>query len=394
MKKTSFFLLVCVLVLPCAWSLETEDRTFEMGINANVGFANDFLSARDIFQETFVLDIDKLADGFRMNFGFGAAPLYFIYNKDKWGFGLSIGAEAIGIFNLSGKLLSFDEVVDDKSEISGAAFAEIAPSGFFHFHKIKLKVKPALYVPVMYVKSNISYTRNNTADGTVLNLDYEMDIFTAFPAEDSAGFKMTARPGVDFGIGAEYPLSEALGISDKIHFLDFDIGLDLIHIPLIPSAIRNYMRIGGIVGSDEPVNFFSGDDTDTDSFFSTDDDTIYGEKQQTVLRPFKTLVWANWRPLGSRLFTVIPTFGFAINQLYIKPFSFEAGVKARLDLHNFFIATAGIGYYDRLWKNSIDLALNLRAFELNIGADLRSQKFTKSWSGGGFGLNVGLKFGW
>jgi hypothetical protein len=394
MKKTSFFLFVCVFILPCAWGLETEGRTFEFGFNANVGFANDFLSARDIFQETFVLDLDQLMNGFMMNLGFGATPLYFNHNnKNGWGFGLSINTEAVGIFSLSGKLLSFNEAVNDKSEISGAVFADIAPSGYFHLQKLKIKIKPALYVPVAYAKSDISYTFNNTTNGTVLNIGYEMSVFTAFSTGDSAGFNLTTRPGVDLSIGAEYPLSDALGISNKIFFLDFDLGLDLINIPLLPSAMHNYMKIDGSIGSDEPINFFGDDGLDMDSFFSTDNDTKYGEKEQTVLRPFKMFAWANWRPLGIRLFTVTPTFGFAVDPLYIKPFSLEGGIKARLDLFNFFIAAAGIGYYDRLWKNSIDLAFNLRVFELNIGADLRSQKFTKSLSGGGFGLSIGLKFG-
>jgi len=393
MKRILFFLHI--LILPCVWGLETENRIFELGINANAGFANNFLSAKDIFQETFILDLDQLMNGFMMNFGFGAAPIYFNHNnKNGWGFGLSFNAEGFGIFNLSGKLLSFDEAVNDKSEIGGAVFAEIAPSGYFHLQRLKIKIKPALYVPVAYAKSDISYTLKNTANDTIFNIGYEMNIFTAFPTGDSAGFKLTARPGVDLRVGVEYPLSEALGISNKIFFLDFDVGLDIINIPLVPSVMRNYMKKDGSIGSDKPVNFFGDDGMDTDSFFSTDGDTKYGEKKQTVLRPFEMFVWANWRPLGIRLLTVIPTFGFEINPFYIEPFSLEAGVKARLNFFKFFIATAGIGYYDRLWKNSIDLALNFRAFEFNIGADLRSQKFTKSWSGGGFGLNVGFKFGW
>jgi len=52
-----------------------------------------------------------------------------------------------------------------------------------------------------------------------------------------------------------------------------------------------------------------------------------------------------------------------------------------------------MGYYDRLWKNSLDMSLNLEVFELNIGVDLRSQSYVKSWTGGGFGVNAEFKFG-
>jgi hypothetical protein len=87
-------------------------------------------------------------------------------------------------------------------------------------------------------------------------------------------------------------------------------------------------------------------------------------------------------------------FGFAISPIYNKPFSAEAGIKARIDLFNLLIFTAGTGYHDRLWKNGFDLALNCRAVEFNFGAALCSPSFAKSWSGGGFSINTGLKFGW
>jgi hypothetical protein len=112
------------------------------------------------------------------------------------------------------------------------------------------------------------------------------------------------------------------------------------------------------------------------------------------MRPFKMLLWADWKPFGIVPLSFIPTVGFSINPLYNQLFSMECGVKVRYDLLNIFIATLGIGYHDRLWKNSIDLALNLRAVELNLGFDLRSPEFLKSWAGGGYNVNLGLKFGW
>jgi hypothetical protein len=138
-----------------------------------------------------------------------------------------------------------------------------------------------------------------------------------------------------------------------------------------------------------------GGDADMGSIFSTEGgETVYGQRSLKVTRPFKMLVWAAWRPLGMPLLTVTPAFGFAVNSVYLEPLSLEAGLKAHLNVFNIFLATAGVGYHDRLWTNSLDIALNLRVFELNIGADLRSPTFTKSWTGGGFGVNVGLKFGW
>jgi len=289
-------------------------------------------------------------------------------------------------------MISFSEALNSKSDISAAVFADAGLPVFFHLKKLKIKIRPAVYFPVIYAVSDVSYTFSPVGDGTVLNLAYDINVSSAFSIEKFNG--LTASPGVDFQFGFEYPLSSALGLKDKFFMLDFDIGLNVINIPLLSSSMIDYMKISGNIGSDEPF-VFNGDMSDIGSLFAfNNSEPKYGKKDQKVRRPFKMFAWTDWRPFGIRLLTITPEIGFALNPLYNKSFSMEAGVKTRLDISNLFITTLGIGYYDRFWKNSLDLALNLRAFELDIGADLRSQSFLKSWTGSGFGVNLGLKFGW
>jgi len=397
MKKISLFFFICLTFLPCIYAdndgkFRIKDRTVEIGLNAKAGFTNDFLSFNDFSQKTFVLDLDKIKNGIRINFDANASPLYFNYNnKNNWGFGLSIKTDVYGILGLSGKMLSFSEAVDDKSDISAAVFADAGIPVFFHLQKFKIKVRPALYFPVIYAVSDVSYTYSTDNKGTVLNFAYDINVYSAYSLEKYDG--ITASPGVDFQLGVEYPLSNALGLKDKFFLLDFDIGLDIVNIPLLPSSVRDYMKISGNIGSDKPF-IFSGDADGMENLFAFSSDTKYGENKRKVLRPFKMIAWSKWRPLGIQLLTVIPEVGFAVNPLYNKPFSMEAGLKTRLDISNLFIAAFGMGYYDRLWKNSLDLALNLKAFEIDLGVDLRSQSYVKSWTGGGLGVNLGLKFGW
>jgi len=398
MKRIPLLLFICLIFLPCVYAdddtggFRIKDRTVEFGLNAKASFTNDFLSANEFFQKTFVLDIDKITDGFRMNFGAGAFPLYFNYNnKNKWGFGLSINADAYGILDLPGKMLSFNEAVDEKSDISAAIFMDAGVPVFFHVQEFKIKVRPAVFFPVIYAVSDVSYTFSSDDKGTILNLTYDINAYSAFSLKNYNG--VTSSPGVDFQLGVEYPLSSALGLRDKFIILDFDLGLDIINIPLLSSFMYDYMKISGYIGSDKPF-IFGSDMGNMEDIFAFNIDTKYGEGEQKVRRPFKMLTWVNWRPFGIRLFTVTPEIGFAINPLYNKVFSMEAGLKTRLDISNLFIATFGMGYYDRLWKNSLDLALNLRAFGLDIGVDLRSQEYLESWTGSGLGVNLGLKFGW
>jgi len=395
MKKILFLLIIIFVILPfCLYADDDRvpDRKYEAGLNIDVGFANNVLAINEIFQKTLVLDLDKLANGLFINLGIGAAPLYFNYDSGKgWGFGLSTGVDAQGVVGVSGNMLSFKQADNDKSDVSGAVFAQIQLSGFFYIDKFKIKIKPSIFYPIYYLEPDLSYTFKNVAAGTIIDLSYNLRVYSA---SQGSSPDLTALIGIDFNLGAEYPLSEVLGLTEKFSFLDFDVGVDIINIPMIPAQMKDYMEISGRIGSATPIDLsdlLSGEGG-FDSFL-TDAATVYGKDTKYILRPFKMLFWADWRPFETKIISFIPTLGFSISPFYSQSASFEAGIKARLDLSNRFIAALEIGYFDRLWKNSLDIAVNFRAVEINIGADLRAQDFVKSWSSG-FGLRFGLKFGW
>jgi hypothetical protein len=404
MKKLLLLLLSCLFFIPGVFGIEIGKRTFEIGFNTDLDFSNDFLSVGDIFNKdrTIVLDLKELEDGFKLNLGFGVSPFYFNYNNKKsgWGFGLSTKVEAMGIINLSGKMLTFHETKNEDdgiSEISGAAFAEIAAPIHLSYKGFKINIKPSVFYPLLYATSDISYTYfTDPNEGTTLNLGYDVNVYTPISMDDNSGSGLTAKPGVDFYLGVDFPISEVLGLN-KIPLLDFDIGLELFGIPLFAGVMRDYMILKGSVGSDKPIKLFGEDDMD--SFVDFDTDAKYGHDESlkiSVKRPFKLLLHVDWRPLNNQIFkfTVTPSAGFAISPIYNETFSMEAGVKAAIDIGNLFIFSLGTGYHDRLWKNGFDLTLNLRVIELNLGLALCSPSFSKSWKGSGLALNLGFKSGW
>ena len=371
--------------------------------NLNFSFSNNFLTTGEIFRDRVEVDIDKLGKGLNFNLGLDLAPLYFSYNNRDggWGFSIFTGLSAFGNISLSGDMLTFKEVTDEKSDTNAAAFAEVGAGAFFTVQNFKIKIRPALYYPIAYVKrDDLSYTYRNYpgASETEFMLNYDLRVFTAFSLADGDSFKLTANPGFDFHLGVEYPLSEVLGLKEKNSLLDFIVGLDLINVPMIRGTMNNYMHVKGRIGSEDPIDILNSGLLDGNNFdmkeFVNIEDIVHGKEALKVTRPFKMLAWAEWQPFDTEMITFIPTLGFAVNPLYVNPGSFEGGVKSRLNLANIFLATLGIGYHDRLWVNSLDLALNLRAFQLDIGLSLQSADFAKSWSGGGFGLGIGLKFGW
>jgi hypothetical protein len=396
MKKLICLLLLCASA-GFAWAeteivdLEEElkqdepfrfkNRMVEFAFKAEVGFANDFLTAEEIFRDTLVVDLTKFNEDRGLQFDVNGVITPFCFNfnwKDRWGFSFFINSEIWGNITLPGKLLSISQADDEKFGAGAAVFAEAGIDTFFHVDKLKIKIKSAGFMPLFYSEPDISYTYRSD-DTFEADVKYNLLVYTGWSMKKPNG--PTAVIGFDLGAGAEYPL-----------FSFLDLGTDLTHIPLIPATVKDYMQIKGSVGINETDNIFDGDFGD---MLSTDSgDTVYGTGHKNVLRPFKMIAWADYRPFNTRLFSVIPSLGFAVNPLYIQPGSVEIGVKLRSDVANILIATVGVNYEDRVWKNSFDLAFNLRAFELDLGIDMRSQDFLNSWKVGGLGFDVGIKMGW
>jgi len=404
MKKTTILLLICFVLIPCLYAQSNTPgygipgRSFEIGIaQTNLHFSNDFLTLSDIFQETAVIDIDRLQNGLNMDLNLGITPFYLSFNsKGNWGFGLSFGLSASGILGFNGDMLTFKETGDAKSNISGAAFVDANVSAFFHIMKLKVKVAPSVFYPLASVRGDVSYTNQPASSGneTFFNINYDLSVYTPFSLENGFGSfdisNLNGTPGVDINFGLEFPLAEAIGLSKKIRFLDFKLGVDVYNLPLIPGQLDNKMNVKGMIGSENSFNIF---DIFSNDELIGDPEIGYSSEKISVLRPFKVMIWADWKPFGPWL-RFIPTVGFSVNDSYSEISSFEYGLKARLDLFNVLIATFGVGYYERLWTNSLDIAFNLRLFEVNVGINMSSPDIEKCWLGSGLGVNFGLKFGW
>jgi hypothetical protein len=345
-----------------AESFRLKDRSVEVGFaNLEVGFPKGLL------KEVFVIDLDELDKGFFMNLSL--TPFYFKYShNDDWGFRVFTGVDAFGNVTLSEKMLGFKEAVNEKSDLVAAAFAEAGADGFFHIKKFKLKAGLAGFIPFAYAyPEKINYTLR---DGSLI-FDYDVRVYSAITEK---GFNLGKKLGLDLRLGAEYPLASFL-----------DLGVDVANIPLIPATLTDYYQIKGEIN-------LSGS---LDELPDLEPDMDWKTGKKTIIRPLKTSVWADWRPFDTRLFSVIGAAGFQINQMYKVPFSMEGGLKARFDWANIIIVTAGARYEDRLWKNGVDIALNGRAFELDLGIDMRSPDFVESWFKSSFiGLSFGIKAGW
>ena len=376
-----------------------KNRTVEFGVIIDVGAANNFFTARDFFKETAVVNLNRIGDALMLDVGANITPFFFNFNwKDRWGFGLFVNLDVTGHISLSGNLLRFQHAIKDHFGVGSAVFAEGGVWASFPVKNFKVRLRPAYFMPVIYLEPNISYTYITRSGGYIqAQVIYDLQVYAALPLEallgadgsslDMAAFSLgsiSGAGGVDLGLGFDYILSPAL-----------TLGADFTHVPLVPARLKDYMRLQGEAGINTDDLLGGMDGGGIDSLITLPEmNPVYGTGDKDVLRPFKTNFFLEYRPEGSRTIALIPSLGFAISPLFVGPFSLEGGVRVRGSLANILNTAIGIHYTDRLWKNSLDLALNLRVFELDIGLSLQSQDFIKSWSGAGLGVTLGLKFGW
>ena len=401
-----FFFLCAVAV----WAEEESENTpirlknrgFEIALlRTRIGFSNSFITAKDVFQETMIIDLDKLTKDFRTELAAEIAPAAINFNwKDIWGFGFDLGSvSTFGNIEISGNLLQLNQTDLDKFGLGGAAYVDFGIPIFFHIRKLKIKLRPAVYLPLAYAEPGISYTFTEKANAFNIAINYNMNVYSIISLKgiDSESYNYleilgainTTTLGFDFNTEMEFPLYQWL-----------DVGVNIRNIPLKPSLLNQYLRMSGEAFVDASLidikNLINGGKFPDHAYgYPKNFDLEYGTSEKKILRPFKVVSYAVFRPFKSTtILSFIPALGFAINPMHARPESIETGLKFRMDLANMFITTIGIDYEDRIWKNSINFIINLRAIEIDIGASVESQDFKKSWQGAGAGIKFGLKLGW
>jgi len=406
-----------------------KNRVFELSlVNFNIDASNSFAAAGDIirdpldmiksekfFKDSVSINLNDFFHGFTLLFGTTIDPVSLNFNwQDKWGFGLDIGrVNAAGNVTISENVLSFKETDNEKFGAGGAVFVDVGIPVFFHWDEVKIKIRPSVYLPVVYAEPGITYSYRQIEDPDTGNsgMRWQADfndtrVYSVFGLQnlskpdfgavgqellDNAWDIAGKNLGYDFSIGAEYPLYDWL-----------DIGVDIINIP-VPFAnarLNRYMQVTGQAYFDTSLLDLTGMFMDNnglpDNIYGMSYDISYNDDgSKEIYRPFKTLFYAKCRPFEeSPGFSLIPSLGFSLSNIYTQFASIEGGLSARWDVSNMLITTLGINYNDRKWKNGVDFVLNLRVFELDLGISSQSSDFLKSWQGAGLGAVFGIKLGW
>jgi hypothetical protein len=402
MKKLYAIVIVLLAGTVCLWA-DLPPRFFELGFNVGGGFANNYMGISDVFRKTIDVDLSKEPKDLYFDFNTDFDFFINVNIKDRMGFGIFSGIDAVGQFSLPEDLQKFllgnqlNKTYEGDIGTSGSVFMEAGAHGFFHVRKFRISVRPAYYFPLMYLKPNTHY-KISTQGGTVdADFEYDLALYTPFAlGEDLDSLSMdninmssiNGRGGVDLALAVDYPILPKL-----------DVGATFTHIPLFPAELTNYTTIRGhkkVYSEDLIQDIIDGKDLLEDITVNSS----HGSLQ--IFRPFKFGVNAVYTPFKYKIFSlsVIPQIGYAYNAIYVKPHSFEGVAKVRLGLFNIMRSnpllgfTFSTGYEDKLWKHGIDFALNLRAMELDIGVATTSESFKQSFHAAGLDFNVGLIFGW
>jgi hypothetical protein len=375
-------------------------RHFEFGIDMGVGFDNDLIMVSDILQKELVIDLNKIGDrvreqGFNINLdipvGLFLNLMNFNIGQGIWDFGFAFGVD--GNINLNIPKSFFTLISEGNSGnrnlngmVSAAggiyAYVDIPVHAQYNVAEKRLRVgvTPALFTPLVFVpRSGIDYSIKTKDEDIIIKTSGAINVYSPFMIGDGQSPEMNM--GLDISLDGEYSL-----------FSFLDVGGSLSRIPFGGAKVKNRMRytmeMADIHFSDH--NLLEGDAPEKPDMKM---EQSYDTSEMTVYRPLRFDLYARWKVFSTEFLVVKPNIGFSVDINDNYGF-FNIGVEGQLNLMDFFIVRLGTGLCEDIWEHKLGLILNLRAFELGLGGSLRSQDFAGSFSAQGFGVNVGLRFGW
>jgi hypothetical protein len=401
MKKTTIALFVA-LIASAAFA-QIPRRVVELGNDLRLGASNNYLTLNDVFQETLVIDLNELAartalTGFCVNADAGADFFLNLALPKDLGVGLFLGSSVYAFSSLPAELfqlLSKGNQIGTESagsmRLLGDVFVEVGAKASKGLGPWTFSLSPAFFMPAAHIDNpTASYSLIANADGTVAaNAQANIPIYSAVSIDSLA-------QGLDFqaiatGILNSGGLDASLGASYQL-LPELRLGATLAHVPIVPATLRNRLLVTASADAslDDLLGSF-GTAAEADMFaYESESAMVYDAQSVQVMRPFKFGVQAVYVPAALKFLTVSGNLALGAYQgaAYM-----DLGVKARADLANILIAYVSTAYEDRIWRNELGLALNLRILELDFTAGLQSAEFLTSFMGSGFYAALGSRVG-
>jgi hypothetical protein len=373
-------------------------RMLEFGVDGGAHAANNLLRLGDVFNVRKILTVDltnahvrelSVAAG-------GEADVFFNVNFQN-GYAIGVFAGLDGIFYGTAseslmRLLSRGNAVSGSFsgnfDMGGSVFAEAGIKGTGKFDRLRLAVKPAVFVPVIFIPvSGADYLIDITEDGVKVHGVFDLNVYSAYALEEEinpfSGGNDAFPMGLDLSFGGEYTLLPAL-----------DVGASVSHIPVIPARMPRRMHIGSEYEfeiADTLDSITSGDVKlpDPELVTSYDNNIDF-----YVFRPFRFNFYINYRPADTGLFVIRPSLGFSLLSIDNYAPCFNAGIEGQINILEIFSASLFAGYVERIWAYDFRFMLNLHVTEIVFGVSLRGTDLINAFGTRGLGLSLGLRFGY
>ncbi len=407
MKKIlSIICALCIVTFAFA-EIDPPHRYFEIGTEVHVGVSNNWFSVPDFFQETLVVDLNKMADNLSSGLTLDAlldARVNVAINGGKvFRMNIFAGAYGQGLVNISQEMLEFlangnantpNNTITAKLGTDINAYVEAGVRFQSIIKKLGISVTPTVFVPVAHVPRIVATAVvNPQEDGSMIATGKaDVKAYSVVPLNDPTNVDINALfkdIGVDFSIGAQYAI-----------FPSLDVGLEVLHIPALAASLRNETSF--VASADYKVNpvlnsatggtdgkYFEGSYEMSEITYTT------LTEPKKIRRPIEAVLMTEWRPFGE-WFDVNGSAGYVFGENHNFKFAVGAGFHllrmSKLGGHmlDFNIKS---GYQDRIWTQQAQLIWNLRALELEFNVSSRSSNFLSSFTGTGLGAGFGLRIG-
>lgn len=396
MRAKKIFIVVIITLLICSTASANffTKRFFEVRVGADAGFSNNLFSCEELLKKNLVIDLPKLAaecpkDGF--NVTANATPdLTINLNIAAFSLGISSGVDVYeklalerGLFEFLGNGNELGEPLDFGFRNDMDIFAYSQLNVGFKLGRLMVFASPAVFLPVVSVRDSggiISVT-NDSNGGIHLNMDMNMNVYSAFSIADRNGEinfttdsitqALTSGYGFDLGGVIRIPVTRAISVDAEAR------------IPLIPGELKRR------------TSFVSHYSYDADSIMTiADAKSDYTEPEfkneeevsLSVHRPLKAGAYLNQDLMGG-LLSLRAGGGFAMQRplsdsYFIYP---EYYIGAGLNLIDMFKINVSTQYKDQVFIHQLGTTLNVRFIQVDVGASFQSADFIMSCQGSGFG---------
>jgi hypothetical protein len=432
MKKTLLCCLLAAVLLPLY--AEKPRRYVEFGVDVDAGAANNLLGFFDVFNKdrTIVIRPAELSDtGLRLNGAVASEVFLNINFGEKFGLGFFAGVDTALYTGISGEFFRFlaegnVNMRDFTGDMSAgaSAFVDAGLETRFRFGKLSLGVRPAVYVPVLYIPPpDLSY-RLDTTEGVKAEVHLQVEGYAPLSLNDIFDFSALDGSGDSFGgnsISSRNGLFKNFSFSnnDIWHILEawgldlsleaeyalnpqWDLGGSIASIPLYPGTLRHGVSYQldytmDLFGDRDLIEMIKSGDFDLGTPSGEASDPLVSDDLAfRVFRPLRFDFYAEYKPASTNLFVLRPDIGFSALTVYgydVSGLCFNAGLEARLNLKRIFSLSLVSAYREKMWRHGFGLMLNLRVFQLDLGVSLQSQNFVDSFQIKGLNAAVGLRLG-